>query len=400
MRFLTRLHACVAAAFVLVLYFSWLRPSLRIHDNIQRVWKGTAHRVVVFGDDWSDTGKYRVAAPPKATTLDRDPSRGDIWVEALCKTLNCDFIDNYARSIPANVEMNTVGSVVAADVFANATREGRNETLVLFDFQTQVQQFIAFEEETRRRQIPDGVRKVDEWTVFTVFFGIWDLLEYSMLEKEAAIHAIDRSVDELMYNLDILADHVVGPVKVVMPKLVDVTFLPRYSNKKDKSATIFAQSQHQAVFLWTYWNMVLTRAANEWGNGDLFMPDLHGMIVNQVRSKQLYSKQISDATGWGKQTPLFDEVEQPCLAPKTDGSTGDLQAAAVEKCSNPANHLFWDDIRLSGPAHQLIGSEAARLLHVNITVNRDARDRAIQQGTKNTERKQHKGFDLKFPPGY
>ena len=87
MRFLTRLHACVASTFVLVLYFTWLRPSLRIQDNIQRVWTGTAHRVVVFGDDWSDTGKYRVAPPPKENVRDRDPSSGDMWVEALCRAV-------------------------------------------------------------------------------------------------------------------------------------------------------------------------------------------------------------------------------------------------------------------------------------------------------------------------
>lgn len=360
MRFFTRLQACVASAFVLVLYFSWLRPSpLRIQDNIQKVWKGTAHRVVVFGDDWSDTGKYRVAPPPKASIRDRDPSSGGMWVEALCTTvislhseaqeekrtdtrqLDCDYIDNFARSVPANVEMSVVGSVIDTDVFANATREGRNTTLVLFDFQTQVQQFIAFEKEIGRQRIPERLRKVDEWTVFTVFFGIWDLLEYSTLEKETAIHAIDCSVEELMHNLDLLADHVDGPVKIIMPRLVDVTFLPRYSNRKNDSATMFAQNQHQAVFLWTYWNMVLSRALNEWGNGDLYMPDLHGMIVNQVRSKQLYSKQISDAAGWGKQMPLFDEVEQPCLAAKANGSADDLDAPAMERCSDPTSHLFW-----------------------------------------------------------
>jgi hypothetical protein len=260
------------------------------------------------------------------------------------RQLSCDFIDNYARSIPANVEMSTVGSVVDADIFANATRGVKNETLVLFDFQTQVQQFISLEKERGQRQLPVRLRKVDEWTIFTVFFGIWDLLEYSTLEKETAIHAIDGSVEELMRNLDNLADHVNGPVKVVMPTLVDVTFLPRYSRRKYDSATQFAQNQHQAVFMWTYWNTAMSRAAKEWVHGDLFVPNLHGMIVNQVRAKQLYSKQISDATGWGKQMPLFDEVEKPCLGFKTESSADGLQAAA-SRCSNPANHLFWQVIR-------------------------------------------------------
>lgn len=241
------------------------------------------------------------------------------------------------------MQLNTVGSVIDSAVFANATSGGRNETLVLFDFQTQVQQFIAFDKGTFRQRIPERLRKVDEWTIFTVYFGLWELLEYSRLETETAIHAIDRSVEELMHNLDILADHVDGPVRVVMPSLMDVTFLPRYSRRKDDAAAMFAQNHHQAIFLWTYWNMALSRAASEWGNGDLFMPDVHGMIVDQVRSKQLYSKQISDAAGAGKQSPLFDEVEQPCLL--SNAGTKDHQAGmhegVAERCSDPASHLFW-----------------------------------------------------------
>lgn len=253
--------------------------------------------------------------------------------------LNCDFIDNFARSIPSNVEMMTVGSMVDSDIFANATSERRNETLVLFDFQTQVQQFLEFEK--RKRQIPERLRRIDEWTVFTVFFGIWDLLEYSALEKEAAIHAIDRSIDELLHNLDILADQVGGPIKVVIPKLVDVTFLPRFASRKNESTTMFAAEQHQSVFLWTYWNTALSQASVGWGKGDLFIPDLNGIVMNQVRAKQLYSKQISDATGFGKQKPLFDEVERPCLASKTESNASYLQAADIEKCFDPAGHLFW-----------------------------------------------------------
>jgi hypothetical protein len=57
-------------------------------------------------------------------------------------------------------------------------------------------------------------------------------------------------------------------------------------------------------------------------------------------------------------------------------------------------------MRLSGPAHQLIGEEAARLVRSNITVNRDARERTVQLGSTRGERTQHSDFSLKFPPGY
>ncbi|KAF2639419.1 hypothetical protein P280DRAFT_61248 [Massarina eburnea CBS 473.64] len=401
MRFLNRLHACFIATVLFVLYF-WLRPNDYMQDNIQRVWNGRAHRVVVFGDDWSDTGSYRVAAPPRALARDRDPLQGERWVEGLCEDLNCDFIDNFARSAPSNVKMNTVGSVVNADIFANATSDGRSETLMLFDFKTQVEQFIAWEE--KRGQIPARLRTVDEWTVFTVFFGTWDLLEYSALENEKAIQAIDRSVVELMRNLDILADHVDGPVKVVIPRLMDVTFLPRYSNRKNESTTVYAMDQHQSVFLWTYWNQVLSQAMVEWSRGDLYVPDLHGIVMNQVRAKQLYSQQITDATGYGKQEPLFDDVKQPCLttSTNTNGTAGQLQAPGIEMCSEPTRHLFWNDLLLSGPAHQLIGTEAARLVRSNVTINIAAREKAQQQQDSVASHKNQRKGDgnLKLPPGY
>lgn len=85
MRFLTRLHTCVAAVVVLLLYFSWTRSSLHIQSRIQKAWRGSARRVVIFGDDWSDVGQYRMAAPPSAFSRDRDPDQGVFWPETLCE---------------------------------------------------------------------------------------------------------------------------------------------------------------------------------------------------------------------------------------------------------------------------------------------------------------------------
>ena len=43
----------------------------------------------------------------------------------------------------------------------------------------------------------------------------------------------------------------------------------------------------------------------------------------------------------GKQAPLFDYVEEPCLKSKVDDNGSELQAAGVEKCSDAPKHLFW-----------------------------------------------------------
>ena len=95
MRVITRLHACFAAAIIFILYFSYTRASLNMQERMHKVWTPSkeklslgTHRLVVFGDDWSDNGEYRVSPPPKSTTRNRDPDRGTIWTEALCKEVN------------------------------------------------------------------------------------------------------------------------------------------------------------------------------------------------------------------------------------------------------------------------------------------------------------------------
>lgn len=211
----------------------------------------------------------------------------------------------------------------------------------MFDFKTQIQQFLGYEKEKHRVGVPGRLRKVDEWTIFTVSFGLWDLFEYSTLEKEYALKAIDNSIERLFENLDLLAKHVIAPMKIVIPKLVDVTFLPRFQSRKYINKEHFAEDQHHLVFLWTYWNNALSRKASQWKHGEIFLPNPNNLIVDQVRAKQLYSKKLSDASGMGEQAPLFENVEEPCLKSKTGDSLSELRAARVEKCFDATKHLFW-----------------------------------------------------------
>jgi hypothetical protein len=244
--------------------------------------------------------------------------------------------------MPPHTDAATIGSLIDSDIRAQAVpvTDNNNDTQAMFDFKTQVQQFLEYEK-MKRRVVPERLRKVDEWTIFTVSFGLWDLLEYSTLEKEYALKAIDNSIEGLFENLDLLAKHVAAPIKIVAPKLVDVTFLPRVQSRRHHDKEHFAESQHHLVFLWTYWNTVLTRTASQWKHGEIFMPNPNNLITDQVRTKQLYSKNLSDATGLGKQVPLFDFVEEPCVKSPADDGAEVLQAAGIEKCFDASKHLFW-----------------------------------------------------------
>lgn len=64
------------------------------------------------------------------------------------------------------------------------------------------------------------------------------------------------------------------------------------------------------------------------------------LIMQEIRAKQLHSRQMSDAFGVGKQAPLFEHIEKPCLeSPR--GGADNLQASDAQKCSAPSEHLFW-----------------------------------------------------------
>jgi hypothetical protein len=258
--------------------------------------------------------------------------------------------------------------VVDAEVYAEAKGTTSNGSAVIsFDFKTQVEHYITYNK--GRRLIPQRLRKEDEWTFFTVYFGLWDLLEYSTLEKSAAMSAIDKSITSLFRQLDVLAADAAFPPKVVIPNMIDVSFLPRFQMKKKAMREAqFAESQHQLIFLWAYWNLVLHRTATQWKNGVVFMPEANEVIMQEVRAKQLHSKQLSDAFGVGKQAPLFEHIEQPCLALQR-GTADNPQASDVQKCSAPTEHLFWyviHDTNALSQANQIKGttfSSAVRPMH-------------------------------------
>lgn len=232
------------------------------------------------------------------------------------------------------------GALVDSAVFAEVIGSESNRSAAMsFDFKAQVEQFVTYNKE--RRVIPQRLRKEGEWTFFAVYFGLWDLLEYSTLEKSIAMYAIDKSITSLFRQLDVLAADAPFPPKVVIPKMIDVSFLPRFQMKKKAMREAqFAETQHRLIFLWSYWNLVLHRTAKNWKNGIVYIPEANEAIMQEVRAKQLHSKQLSDAFGVGKQAPLFEHIEQPCLASQRD-SAGSLQASDIQKCSTPAEHLFW-----------------------------------------------------------
>lgn len=253
--------------------------------------------------------------------------------------LTCNTILNYAQSLPPNADIAAFGSLVDLDIH-DETRNNNSRPHTLPDFKTQIQQFLKHEKKNPTILQQSDPSDPETWTVFTVLFGLWDLMEYAKLERPFAMAAIENSVKVLLEQLDLLAE-VMPTISVVIPSMIDMTFLPRFQAAKNQAHGNFAESQHLMVFLSTYWNAVLLRQAVLWNNGDIFMPDMNSILINQVRSKQLYSDKISDAWNVGRQSPMFDNVVQPCLTRRPDENMNDLHTAGMEKCADPAAHLFW-----------------------------------------------------------
>ncbi|KAF2141236.1 uncharacterized protein K452DRAFT_36964 [Aplosporella prunicola CBS 121167] len=335
MRTLSRFHALAGLAVCCMLYVGWIVPSLHVRTRVAKALDGTKRRVVVFGDSWSDTGEYRVAVP--ATGRGQQNASRPLWTEALCSELVCDYIDNFARS--------SHDAVLDVDVFANATGAGRpDDGRFVADLKAQVQQWLAFEKQ--KAGMPGrGGGASGERTLFTLFFGINDMWAYAGLEQMTARAAVRASMETLVAQLDVLAENT-SPMKVVLVKVPDITFLPGFDSSRS--------DQRACVWLAEEWNAALVQAAAAWKGGAVHLLELDEWLLDRIREQQTHQLGITAESG------VFAQVRQPCVN------------ASSPTCSDEPSHLFWDPMHLSGRAHALVGAEAAALVARNDTLNHAA----------------------------
>jgi hypothetical protein len=255
--------------------------------------------------------------------------------------LNCDRIDNFARSSSQAQDNSTTGPVIDSDIYSEALAGG-GSTQAISDLKTQVQEYLGYEK--ARYNIPQSLRATDKWTVFTVSFGLWDLLGFQDLEIEFAMLAIDNSISELFHQLELLTSNVSSPTKIVLSQMMEMTFLPCFQSMRNDTPDIFAEMEHKSNFLVAYWNTVLLRSAIEWEATNLFLLDPNAVVVDLVRGSQLNQGYRPEASGADGRTQPIEYVEQPCMDVLQDSTSG-WQADIAEKCSDPLAHLFWSVFR-------------------------------------------------------
>lgn len=338
-RYRARVHLLIVLVVSTLLYFSFIVPSLHLSNQLYKAWHGSQRRIIVFGDSFSDANPYVVDPPDDDLKPIRDPDEGKRWTEVLCDELLCDSLENYARSSPATENWARSGAVIHNGIFRDAALKSNinnhKSTELLPDLSMQIQQWIRYEDSKGFSDLDE-----DDDIVFTVFFGMWDIWQYAMLDREAALATISTTMEWLFKQLDIIVEHSPSSPRIVVPGLWDMTFTPRFRNKlTTKEMGAFNSEQgHKMVYLIKYWNTELTNLARTWPRGKLYVLDLEDWVSKNIRAQQLFNLGLTNANGNDNQLPEFTDVSNPCL--EVIQTTPD-EAVLIHPCKFPARHLFW-----------------------------------------------------------
>ncbi|KAJ6260312.1 Ankyrin-3 [Drechslerella dactyloides] len=208
-------------------------------------------------------------------------------------------------------------------------------------------------------------------TLFTVWVGMAEVLKYSLLPRGEAIKAVDRSLDTLFVALYHLAASVSSPA-ILLPHVVDVTTLPAFRDHILLSSRISpylsTQILKNANFLRRYWNQGLEIRAGQFRAGQIISWDVEDWFAAELRRAAVwrneddmhkgvgfggYGRRYIPKSASGIDVAGFADVSRPCVT----GDGGELSV-----CSDEDKHLMWDNIHLSGRAHEELARGAADLV--------------------------------------
>ncbi|KAI5240744.1 hypothetical protein E4T42_08298 [Aureobasidium subglaciale] len=366
MKLFARLNMVVLLAISALVYMVWNLRSYHPITRAKKVWSRKTTEVIVFGDSWS-TNRLELSAHRAAA-----PANNKLWVDTLCSEIVCDRIYDLAQSLPSHPSHRR-GPVIDNDIYANRTRS-LNLTSGLEnigDFGHQVDDYLA--QIDLRWQ--DGIEGGKERTthIFTLFFGLWELWDFVGLEEEAVLPTVVDCIASMFAQLDRLVQaKTVSPLRttVVIPKVPDPTFFPRWIAERTSAAGIdkYGQLQRQAVVLTDLWNNVLQKQAETWNKARVVMPDFHAWMLEQLREPEIdeTGPAVVSKAGPGAK---FTELTRSCVN-YTAPLSGDMnETQSFTMCDDPSHFLFWDDTRLSGTAHELLGKHVAEMLQNSTVAN-------------------------------
>lgn len=365
MRLFTRFTGVVGICLCSIIYLTYYHPPSTVKTELKNAWSEAPRRLIVFGDSWSDNGKYPIDPPPKIMVPSRDQTQGQVWTEWLCLAasafrcacmglewltviqIKCNHHDNFARSLPSVWTPDYRGVVVDSGVL-NKTLASEPDATPLPDFKAQVDQWLRFE---KKQYTSSRMReKEKKGTIFTVWFSLWDLWYYSKKTSDEGSKAISQSMDSLFEQLARIADTWPSDVKIIIPEAMDPTFLPGWQIKRTGplGSDRTADDQRNAVQLVQQWNAALDKRASDWKKGQIYIYNTNDWMLDQVREAQLVIGDMADHNGLGQNGSPWDEVEFGCIGSvQHDHFVSNITKGEVSRCSSPEKYLFWYKFRSS-----------------------------------------------------
>ena len=200
------------------------------------------------------------------------------------------------------------------------------------DLKAQVQQWLYSEKSrsgTGRMQVVE-----DSDTTFIVWFSLWDIWYISSLELSVAQLAVRNVLDALFKQLDLIADNWVHDLKIILPKAIDVTFLPLWHGTRTGPAggDRWADDQRKAVLLVDQWNTELRRRARHWKKGEIYVFDAHEWLLQQM---------LASGTAAQAHEESWTDVRNGCVGDGSSEGTGEATEKRAVWCQNPRDYLFW-----------------------------------------------------------
>ena len=361
MRLFTRFTGIVGVCLCSIIYLIYYHPASSVRTELKNAWSEAPRRLIVFGDSWSDNGKYPIDPPPKHMLPNRDQAQGQVWTEWLCTAvrasrphalcflgwltcvqIKCNHHDNFARSLPSLWTTDLRGAVVDSGVLNGTLNSEQGDITPLPDFKMQVEQWLRFEKKqftsSRMRE------KEKKGTIFTVWFSLWDLWYYSQKSNDDGSKAVSQSLDALFEQLGVIADNWQSDVKIILPEAMDPTFLPGWQIKRTgpSGSDHTADDQRNAVQLVKQWNAALDKRAMDWQKGQIYIYNTNDWMLDQVREAQLVIGDMADHNGLGQHGSPWDAVEFGCVRDSQHGhsSPGETSGGAP-RCLEPEKYLFW-----------------------------------------------------------
>lgn len=179
----------------------------------------------------------------------------------------------------------------------------------------------------------------------TIFFGLWDIWQYSSLEPAMADDYVAQSVTTLFDQLSVL----VRPSNssddnplLIIPKVFDPTWLPSWFVERSglNGSDRTGKQGRQAVRLTKTWNDLLEKRSSAWNSSRLVIPDFNDRIIKLMRDHRHFTVE-QWATDTNATLPIpgpFDELIVPCTQYNRSSPTSQTRT-----CQDPSRHLFWYD---------------------------------------------------------